>query len=78
LQPRRLPEGGIFVPETAIRAQDHFEVNFLPCCYVARAIRYPDIESEVVIEGFLRIGEKLGITAGTKRFKTWLLLYIAY
>jgi hypothetical protein len=31
LQPRRLPEGGIFVPETAIRAQDHFEVNFLFC-----------------------------------------------
>jgi hypothetical protein len=38
----------------------------------------PDEESAVVIEGFLRIGEKLGITAGTKRFKTWLLLYIAY
>jgi hypothetical protein len=23
----------------AIRAQDHFEVTCLPCCYVARAIR---------------------------------------
>jgi hypothetical protein len=32
-------EGGIFVPETAIRAPDHFEVNSLPCCCVARAIR---------------------------------------
>jgi len=31
--------GGIFVPETAIRAPDHFEVNSLPCCYVARDIR---------------------------------------
>ena len=38
----------------------------------------PDEEPEAVIEGLLRIGEKLGITAGTKRFKTWLLLYIAY
>lgn len=38
----------------------------------------PDQEPEVVIEGLLRIGEKLGITAGTKRFKTWLLLYMAY
>jgi hypothetical protein len=38
----------------------------------------PEVEPEVVIEGLLRIGEKLGITAGTKRFKTWLLLYIAY
>ena len=38
----------------------------------------PDTESEIIISGFLRIGEKLGITAGTKRFKTWLLLYIAY
>jgi RecA-family ATPase len=38
----------------------------------------PEAEPEVVIEGLLRIGEKLGITAGTKRFKTWLLLYIAY
>jgi hypothetical protein len=38
----------------------------------------PDEESEAVIAGLLRIGEKLGITAGTKRFKTWLLLYIAY
>jgi RecA-family ATPase len=38
----------------------------------------PDIEPEAVIEGLLRVGEKLGITAGTKRFKTWLLLYIAY
>jgi hypothetical protein len=39
LQPRRLPEGDIFVPETAIRAPDHFEDTSLPCCYVARAIR---------------------------------------
>ena len=38
----------------------------------------PEDEADVVIEGLLRIGEKLGITAGTKRFKTWLLLYIAY
>ena len=38
----------------------------------------PDVEPELVIEGLLRIGEKLGITAGTKRFKTWLLLYIGY
>ena len=38
----------------------------------------PDVEPEIVIEGLLRIGEKLGITAGTKRFKTWLLLYIGF
>jgi hypothetical protein len=38
----------------------------------------PDIEPEAVIEGLLRIGEKLGVTAGTKRFKTWLLLYIGF
>jgi hypothetical protein len=38
-KPRRLPEGGIFVPETAIRAPDDFEVNALPSCCVARAIR---------------------------------------
>jgi hypothetical protein len=38
----------------------------------------PDKEAEIVIEGLLRIGEKLGVTAGTKRFKTWLLLYIGY
>ena len=38
----------------------------------------PEAEPEVVIAGLLRIGEKLGITAGTKRFKTWLLLYAAY
>lgn len=38
----------------------------------------PDEQSEQVIEGLLRIGEKLGVSAGTKRFKTWLLLYIAY
>ena len=39
LYPRRLSKGGIFVPETAIRAPNHFEGNSLPCCYVARAIR---------------------------------------
>ena len=38
----------------------------------------PEKEAEIVIEGLLRIGEKLGVTAGTKRFKTWLLLYIGY
>jgi regulatory protein RepA len=38
----------------------------------------PDKDAKVVIEGLLRIGEKLGITAGSKRFKSWLLLYIAY
>jgi hypothetical protein len=39
LQPRRLPKGVIFVSETAIRAPDHFVIKFLPCSYVACAIR---------------------------------------
>jgi RecA-family ATPase len=26
----------------------------------------------------LRVGEKLGITAGSKSFKTWLLLFLGY
>jgi RecA-family ATPase len=38
----------------------------------------PDKEPPIVIEGLLRITEKLGITAGSKSFKTWLLLYIGY
>jgi len=38
----------------------------------------PDTEPEVIIEGLLHIGEKLGITAASKSFKTWLLLYLAY
>lgn len=38
----------------------------------------PDEEPPVIIEGLLRINEKLGVTAGSKSFKTWLLLYIAY
>ncbi len=38
----------------------------------------PDEEPPIIIEGLLRINEKLGITAGSKSFKTWLLLYIAY
>jgi AAA domain len=37
-----------------------------------------DLEPTRVIEGLLRIGEKLGITSGSKSFKTWLLLYIGY
>src|SRR4029077_13130364 len=39
LPPRRLPKGGIFVSETAIRAPDHFAIKFLSCCYVACAFR---------------------------------------
>jgi hypothetical protein len=38
----------------------------------------PDQEPEVIIEGLLHLGEKLGITAASKSFKTWLLLYLAY
>jgi hypothetical protein len=38
----------------------------------------PDEDPKIVIGGLLRIGEKLGITAGSKRFKSWLLLCIAY
>jgi RecA-family ATPase len=38
----------------------------------------PEQEAEIVIEGLLHIGEKLGITAGSKSFKTWLLLYLGY
>ena len=39
LQPRRLPKGGIFVSETAIRTPDHLAIKFLSSCYVACAIR---------------------------------------
>jgi hypothetical protein len=38
----------------------------------------PDAELELVIHGLLHIGEKLGITAGCKSFKTWMLLYIGF
>jgi len=38
----------------------------------------PDVEPTRIIEGVLHAGEKLGITAGSKSFKTWLLLYLAY
>jgi RecA-family ATPase len=38
----------------------------------------PEGEAEIVIEGLLHIGEKLGITAGSKSFKTWLLLSLGY
>jgi len=35
-------------------------------------------EPEQIIRGVLHVGEKFGITAGSKRFKTWFLLYLAY
>lgn len=38
----------------------------------------PEQEPEEIIKGILHIGEKFGITAGSKRFKTWLLLYLSY
>jgi RecA-family ATPase len=38
----------------------------------------PEQEAEIVIESLLHVGEKLGITAGSKSFKTWLLLYLGY
>jgi len=38
----------------------------------------PQQEAEQIIKGILHVGEKFGITAGSKRFKTWLLLYLAY
>src|SRR5258708_3422069 len=38
----------------------------------------PDEEPRRVIDGLLRIGEKLGITGSSKSFKTWLLLYLGY
>jgi AAA domain len=38
----------------------------------------PQQEPEQIIKGILHVGEKFGITAGSKRFKTWLLLYLAY
>lgn len=38
----------------------------------------PEGEAEIVIEGLLHIGEKLGITAGSKSFKTWMLLSLGY
>ena len=38
----------------------------------------PDEEPEQIIQGLLRIGEKLGITSGSKSFKSWLLLYAAF
>lgn len=38
----------------------------------------PDEEAERVIENLLRVGEKLGITSGSKSFKSWLLLYAAF
>ena len=34
----------------------------------------PDEEAERVIENLLRVGEKLGITSGSKSFKSWMLL----
>jgi hypothetical protein len=37
-----------------------------------------DHEPEKIIDGFLHIGEKLGITAGSKSNKTWMLLHMAY
>jgi AAA domain len=38
----------------------------------------PDKEPEIIIAGLLRIGEKLGITAGSKSFKSWMLLCTGY
>src|SRR5258708_40358427 len=38
----------------------------------------PETEPARIIEGILHIGEKLGITAASKGFKTWLLLYLGY
>jgi hypothetical protein len=38
----------------------------------------PDEEAERVIENLLRVGEKLGITSGSKSFKSWMLLYAAF
>jgi hypothetical protein len=38
----------------------------------------PEQEPEQIIKGILHVGEKFGITAGSKRFKTWFLLYLAY
>jgi RecA-family ATPase len=38
----------------------------------------PDVEPEIIINGLLHVGEKLGISAKSKSFKTWLLLHLAY
>jgi hypothetical protein len=38
----------------------------------------PDTEPEKIIEGLLHVGEKLGITAASKSFKTWMLLYLGF
>jgi hypothetical protein len=38
----------------------------------------PDDPPKTVIDGLLRIGEKLGITAGSKRYKSWAIAYIAF
>jgi RecA-family ATPase len=38
----------------------------------------PDKENDIVVEGMLKVGEKLAINAGSKSFKTWLLLHLAY
>jgi hypothetical protein len=38
----------------------------------------PAKEPEKIINGLLHVGEKLAITAGSKSFKTWGLLYLAY
>jgi archaellum biogenesis ATPase FlaH len=36
------------------------------------------IEPAQIIEGMLYAGQKMNITGGSKQFKSWLLLYIAY
>jgi hypothetical protein len=37
-QPRRLPEGGIFVPETAVRAPDQFDARRRDYCLWLRLV----------------------------------------
>jgi hypothetical protein len=38
----------------------------------------PKDEPQLIIDGLLRVAEKLGITAGSKQFKSWCLLHLAF
>ena len=51
------------------------DLSWLKCVTVEEL---PEIEPPRIIDGLLRVGEKLGVTAGSKKFKTWLLLYLGY
>jgi hypothetical protein len=70
LTPTRKPDYRVF-PDT----QEELDLSWLK---FEAFDELPEEEARIVIEGLLRAGEKLGITATSKGFKTWLLLYLGY